>query len=122
MTQYQPNTNMVSGASPDELLTELKFRAEADPSIISDITKQGIIKQDRTIYVTIKNVYGNDLIYPACDDSNVFAELIGQKTLTTSDCYLYCYTIIRSMYRSDIYCNDDDQPDSGDHSDEYSKL
>ena len=85
MTQYQPNTNMVSGASPDELLTELKFRAEADPSIISDITKQGIIKQDRTIYVTIKNVYGNDLIYPACDDSNVFAELIGQKTLTTSD-------------------------------------
>lgn len=44
-----------------------------------------IIKQDRTIYVTIKNVYGNELIYPACDDSRVFAELIGQKTLTTQD-------------------------------------
>lgn len=39
----------------------------------------------RVIFVTVKNVYGNELIYPACDDSRKFAELMGKKTLSTND-------------------------------------
>jgi hypothetical protein len=37
------------------------------------------------IFVTVKNVYGNDLIYPACEKSRLLAELAGRKTLTKSD-------------------------------------
>ena len=40
--------------------------------------------QDRTIYVTIKNVYGNELVYPACDDSNSFAQLTNTKTFNAN--------------------------------------
>ena len=32
-----------------------------------------------------KSVYGNTLIYPNCETSNLFAKLIGTKTLNTSD-------------------------------------
>lgn len=32
--------------------------------------------------IRIKNVYGNDLIYPACDISNQFVRLTGRKTFT----------------------------------------
>ena len=32
--------------------------------------------------VHTKSVYGNDLIYPACDTSRKFAELLNTKTLT----------------------------------------
>lgn len=38
-----------------------------------------------TISVSIRNVYGNELIYPACDKSRAFAKLKGQKTLTPAD-------------------------------------
>lgn len=38
-----------------------------------------------TIYVTVRNVYGNDLVYPACEKSRLLAELAGRKTLTPSD-------------------------------------
>ena len=34
------------------------------------------------IDVYYKNVYGNDLCYPACYDAVVFTELLGQKTLS----------------------------------------
>lgn len=34
----------------------------------------------QTITVKEKNVYGNILIYPACDKANIFAGLIGAKT------------------------------------------
>ena len=34
------------------------------------------------INVTMKNVYGNDIIYPACETSRIFAQMAGQKTLT----------------------------------------
>ena len=37
------------------------------------------------IYVTIKQVYGNDLIYPACDMAAQFARLTKTKTLTTDN-------------------------------------
>ena len=33
------------------------------------------------IQVTIRNVYGNRLIYPACDKAREFAHLTGNKTL-----------------------------------------
>jgi hypothetical protein len=36
-----------------------------------------------TIQVTIKTVYGKDLIYPVDDKAKLFAELVGLKTLTT---------------------------------------
>ncbi len=38
-----------------------------------------------TIQVTVKNVYGNQTIYPACDKSRIFAKMVGQKTLTRVD-------------------------------------
>lgn len=37
------------------------------------------------IQVTIKNVYGEERIYPACPRAEAFAALLGQKTLTRSD-------------------------------------
>lgn len=39
----------------------------------------------RTLYITIKQVYGKDTVYPACDDSQVFASMLGRKTLTEAD-------------------------------------
>jgi hypothetical protein len=35
-----------------------------------------------TIIVEIKTVYGNEMIYPVCDQAQQFAALIGTKTLT----------------------------------------
>lgn len=37
------------------------------------------------ITVKIKNVYGNETIYPVCELAKYFAELKGQKTLTRGD-------------------------------------
>ena len=34
------------------------------------------------ITVTVKNVYGNETIYPACKDSAFFCRLAGTKTIT----------------------------------------
>lgn len=38
-----------------------------------------------TIKVRIKNVYGNDLIYPACNTSQALTRMKGTKTLSTYD-------------------------------------
>lgn len=35
-----------------------------------------------TIKVMLRNVYGEEKIYPACGKAEVFVELLGQKTLT----------------------------------------
>jgi len=35
------------------------------------------------IDVYYKNVYGNDLCYPACENAKIFAGIAGQKTLST---------------------------------------
>lgn len=35
------------------------------------------------ILVSIKNVYGNETVYPECETAKVLAQLAGQKTLTT---------------------------------------
>lgn len=37
------------------------------------------------IQVTIKNVYGNDTIYPVCPTAKKLAELAKQKTLTSRE-------------------------------------
>ena len=34
------------------------------------------------IKVTIKNVYGQDLVYPVCSKAKVFAQIAGTTTLT----------------------------------------
>ena len=39
----------------------------------------------KQIKVEIKNVYGKETIYPACEQAQIFAELVGQKTLTKGD-------------------------------------
>lgn len=36
----------------------------------------------RTIIVKIKNVYGQEKIYPICDHARTFARMLGQTTLT----------------------------------------
>lgn len=38
------------------------------------------------LLITTKNVYGNELIYPACPKSKLFCELLGTKTLTRNQC------------------------------------
>lgn len=40
---------------------------------------------NRKITVIIKTVYGNEMIYPACDDAKLFAQLAGKKTFSESD-------------------------------------
>jgi len=34
------------------------------------------------ITVIIKNVYGNEVVYPVCEQAKLFARLAGTKTLT----------------------------------------
>jgi len=36
----------------------------------------------QTVTVTIKSVYGNITAYPACPTAQLFAQLLGTKTLT----------------------------------------
>lgn len=36
----------------------------------------------KTVRVQIKNVYGNDVYYPACPTAQLFADVAGTKTLT----------------------------------------
>jgi hypothetical protein len=40
---------------------------------------------DDNIVVRVKNVYGNDTIYPVCEKAKLFADLLGQKSLTFND-------------------------------------
>jgi hypothetical protein len=37
------------------------------------------------ITVEMRSVYGKDVIYPVCKDAKIFAVLVGQKTLTSTD-------------------------------------
>lgn len=39
----------------------------------------------RQLFVEVKQVYGKDTIYPACDDSKLFCQLTGRKTFTDAD-------------------------------------
>jgi hypothetical protein len=38
-----------------------------------------------TITIKIKNVYGNDLLYPICNKAQLFTKMLGKKTLGTQD-------------------------------------
>lgn len=40
------------------------------------------------IFVTVKSVYGNSLVYPACDKSKLLAELIGKKTFDRQSLFI----------------------------------
>ena len=40
------------------------------------------------ILVKVKNVYGNELVYPVCEKSKIFALMGGTKTLTDEALYL----------------------------------
>lgn len=44
------------------------------------------------IFVKVKGVYGIDKVYPACDKSHLFADLIGTKTFTD-----YSLKLIRKL-------------------------
>ena len=37
------------------------------------------------IIVCIRNVYGNELIYPVCEQAKLFTQLSGRKTLSPAD-------------------------------------
>ena len=37
---------------------------------------------EKTIEVIVKNNFGNDLVYPKCDEAIMFAKISGHKTLT----------------------------------------
>jgi len=38
-----------------------------------------------TVFVTIKNVYGRELIYPACSVTEIIASIARTKTLSEND-------------------------------------
>jgi histone H3/H4 len=39
----------------------------------------------QTIYVTIRQVYGQTMLYPACERAHAICELTGRKTITSGD-------------------------------------
>lgn len=38
-----------------------------------------------SVQVSIKTIYGNQMIYPLCERAKLFASMVGQKTLTMRD-------------------------------------
>lgn len=49
--------------------------------------------------VKIKNVYGNDVVYPVCEQSQLFTALTNKKTLTERDISVikrlgYTFTVV----------------------------
>ncbi len=46
----------------------------------------------KKIKIPIKNVYGNNVVYPACPESILFAKIAGTKTLTID-----CLKLIREL-------------------------
>ena len=58
----------------------------------------------RVMLVRIKNVYGNELIYPACGTAQTFANLIGAKTFNKTQLRMIQslgYTIQQAQAQSD---------------------
>ena len=40
------------------------------------------MEKNYKIIIEVKSVYGNDLIYPVCDDAKTFTKITGTKTLS----------------------------------------
>ena len=38
-----------------------------------------------TVIVKVKNVYGEDKVYPVCANGHIFADMLNQKTFTLHD-------------------------------------
>jgi hypothetical protein len=38
-----------------------------------------------TILIEVKNVYGNEALYPVCENGKRFAQIAGKKTLSRAD-------------------------------------
>jgi len=59
------------------------LKMEMTMEMIADFdTKTNDWKSTMEILVDVKNVYGNILYYPACSQSEIFAKIAGNKTLT----------------------------------------
>jgi len=41
--------------------------------------------EKREVVVQLKNVYGNDLIYPVCGNAKKFSALVGKKTFSRTE-------------------------------------
>lgn len=39
----------------------------------------------KQVIVKVKNVYGEDKVYPVCANAHIFADMLNQKTFTRSD-------------------------------------
>lgn len=40
---------------------------------------------ERQVFVDVRNVYGNEAVYPSCEITDRFAEMLGKKTLSHRD-------------------------------------
>tara|TARA_R100000664_G_C2730491_1_gene121166 strand:- start:744 stop:995 length:252 start_codon:yes stop_codon:yes gene_type:complete len=46
------------------------------------VPTKGVEKMQPGIVVEIRNVYGEDKVYPVCEHAKIFADIAGTKTLT----------------------------------------
>ena len=51
----------------------------------SDCSRCEGVRVSMVIQVRVKNVYGNETIYPVCDKAKTFAAMVKQSTLTRTD-------------------------------------
>jgi len=61
-----------------------------------------VIKMSKSILIEVKSQYGNNVIYPACNNAETFAKLAGTKTLTQHTLEL----IEQLGYKIDTYTPD----------------
>tara|TARA_R100000687_G_C6377051_1_gene130774 strand:+ start:231 stop:482 length:252 start_codon:yes stop_codon:yes gene_type:complete len=67
---------------------ELKHNGYEYAAILNSHGREAFKKKEQRITVKIRNVYGEDKIYPVSDQAKLFANIAGTKTLTD-------YTIAR---------------------------
>jgi hypothetical protein len=74
----------------DKELNNIEKLATNNDLMLSDnlinFTKEITIEKD-TIHVEMKNVYGNNLIYPVCFRAKLFTSITGKETLTRDAIY-----------------------------------
>ena len=52
---------------------------------IAGVTLEREEVEKREVVVQLKNVYGNDLIYPVCGNAKKFSALVGKKTFSRTE-------------------------------------